>query len=279
MKLFIRAHDLGVKGIDQVVDKLNYYGLDGVQLVAYKVLDGVTYTKDGITPQIATEVGNKLAQAGKTIPLVGAYFNPVHSNSAKVQLSQDVFRSYVDVLDHLGADCVGSETGSFNDDKWTYHPQNRTDEALQTVIETFGGLAKYAQQQNKYIAMEGAFGHVCYSPERLKQAVDAINMPNVKIIFDLYNYLDISNVQERYDILRRGLQLFGKNITVFHIKDCVVQDGKLVQCPVGKGIFDYDQILQQIYKVQPEANLVFEGTVGDDIASSVEFIKQRLQKL
>lgn len=278
MKLFIRAHDLGVKGIDNVVDQLQNYGLDGVQLVAYKVLD-VPYAPDGITAPVASEVGNKLAAAGKTIPLVGAYFNPVHSNAAKVQLSKEVFRSYVDVLDQLGANCVGSETGSFNDDKWTYHPQNRTDSALQTVVETFGGLAKYAAQKNKFIAMEGAFGHVCYTPERLKQAVDQINMPNVKIIFDLYNYLDISNVEQRYDILQRGLQLFGKNIVVFHIKDCVVQGDKLVQCAVGKGIFDYDEILKQIYKVNPDANLVFEGTVGEDIAPSVKFIKQRLQEL
>lgn len=279
MKLFIRAHDLGVRGADEVVEKLNEYGLDGVQLVAYKVLDEVTYTKDGINAKIARDVGNKLAVAGKTVPLVGAYFNPVHSNAAKVQLSKDVFCSYVDVLDELGADCVGSETGSYNDDKWTYNPQNRTDGALDRVVNVFGELAAYAAKRNKFIAMEGAYNHVCHSPERLKQAIDAINAPNVRVIFDLYNYLYIGNVEERYDILRRGLQLFGKNITVFHLKDCVVDGDKLVQCPVGRGIFDYDKILRLIYQSNPDANLVFEGTVGSDIAESVKFIKQRLQNL
>ena len=41
MKLFIRAHDLGVTGEKEIVQKLCGLGLDGVQLVAYKA---VSYT-------------------------------------------------------------------------------------------------------------------------------------------------------------------------------------------------------------------------------------------
>jgi sugar phosphate isomerase/epimerase len=53
--------------------------------------------------------------------------------------------------------------------------------------------------------MEGAFGHVCHTPERLFEAVDKIGKKNIKFIFDLYNYLDISNVDIAYEILERGL--------------------------------------------------------------------------
>ena len=35
MKLCIRAHDLGVTGIDNVLRRLDELGLDGVQLVCY----------------------------------------------------------------------------------------------------------------------------------------------------------------------------------------------------------------------------------------------------
>ncbi len=43
MKLFIRAHDLGVTGEKKIVEQLCALGLDGVQLVAYKVLPDVVY--------------------------------------------------------------------------------------------------------------------------------------------------------------------------------------------------------------------------------------------
>ena len=279
MKLFIRAHDLGVKGIDNVVSKLNELELDGVQLVAYKVLDDVPYTPDGMTEAKAYEINNALAHAHKQIVLIGAYFNPVHSNKDKVATCIEVFKSYLKYAKALGCDMVGSETGSYNDDKWTYHPQNRTDEALMTVVETFQELADYAAEQGVNIAMEGAFGHVCYDVDRLKLAIDKINRPNVKVIFDLYNYLDISNVDSCYGILEKGLKTFGRQIEIFHIKDFTVVDGKLKQCAVGKGQLDFERILKAIYNSNPDAKLVFEGTVGDDVVYAVQFIKSKMEKL
>ena len=78
MKLFIRAHDLGVRNEDGIIEKLDAYGLDGVQLVAYKCLDGVTYTPGSVTAARAEQFRQKFAAAGKSVPLIGAYFNPVH---------------------------------------------------------------------------------------------------------------------------------------------------------------------------------------------------------
>lgn len=43
MKLCIRGHDLGVTGIGPIRDKLTAYGLDGVQLVAYKSCPDLAY--------------------------------------------------------------------------------------------------------------------------------------------------------------------------------------------------------------------------------------------
>ena len=108
-------------------------------------------------------------------------------------------------------------------------------------------------------------------------AVKTIGADNIRFIFDLYNYLDGSNIDKMYDILEEGLQTFGDRICVFHIKDCTVnEDGSLKQCGVGKGIFDYGRILSEIKKVCPDANLVFEGTTGEDIAPAVAHIKERL---
>lgn len=275
MKLFIRAHDLGVKGEENVVAKLNEYDIIGVQLVAYKCLDDIAYAPGAMTKSRAEAFASTFKAAGKTVPLIGAYFNPVHPNEEKIKNGIAVFKDYLKLSHDLGCDVVGSETGSYNGDKWTYHPQNRTEEAVQRVISTFSELADYAQDCGSYIGMEGAFGHVCWNVETLERAVKTIARPNIKIIFDLYNYLDASNVNERYDILAKGLQTFGDRIVVFHIKDCVIaEDGSLKQVGVGKGIFDYSRIIPEIRKVCPDANLVFEGTTGDDIPDAVAHLKQ-----
>ncbi len=277
MRLLIRAHDLGVTGAEKVAERLCGLGLDGVQLVAYKVLPDVAYAPGAIDAARARQVNQVFAGADKSVPLIGAYFNPVHPNEEKVKNGILIFQDYLRLVHDFGCDTVGSETGSCNGDPWIYHPGNRTDETLARVVRTFSELCDYAQDYGAYVGMEGAFGHVCYDVACLARAVKEMGRKNIRIIFDLYNYLDASNVDKRYDILAQGLQTFGDRIHIFHLKDCVVKDdGSLEQCGVGKGIFDYTRILSEIKKVCPDANLVFEGTTGADIPDAIAHIRERL---
>ena len=246
MQIAFRTHDLGVKGLENAIDKLRACGISAVQLVAYKFLDEIKYAPDELDGLNTTAIGTALADAGISVPLIGAYFNPVHSDKQKVERGISVFKEYLKYSANLGCNIVGSETGSFNDDKWTYNPLNRTEEALQTVIATFKELAAYAQSVGAFVGMEGAAGHVCWNVATLKRAIDAIGADNVKVIFDLYNYLDGENYARYLDILDEGLEVFKGKIHIFHIKDCVFEDGKLRQVAPSKGMFDFEKILSKM---------------------------------
>lgn len=274
MQIAFRTHDLGVKGAEAAVEKCKQCGIDAVQLVAYKFIDEIAYKPDALTAEAAEELGKALKDGGITVGLIGAYFNPVHSNKEKVANCKAVFKDYLKYSSLLGCNIVGSETGSFNDDKWTYNPLNRTEEALQTVIETFTELADYAKECGAYIGMEGAAGHVCWNVATLKRAVDGVNRPNVKVIFDIYNYLDESNHASYLQILEEGLKTFAGKIVVFHLKDYIMQDGKVKQVVPGKGLFDYPAILSRIKAYDKDAVLVLEGTTGENIVPCAEYVKK-----
>lgn len=274
MQIAFRTHDLGVKGLENAIDKAKICGISAVQLVVYKFMDEVKYSAGALDETNSAAIGGALKAAGISVPLIGAYFNPVHSNKEKVANSIAVFKDYLKYSKNLGCNIVGSETGSFNDDKWTYNPLNRTEEALQTVITTFKELAAYAKEVGAFVGMEGAAGHVCWNVATLKRAVDAINADNIKVIFDIYNYLDASNYNNYLEILDEGLKTFD-NIVVFHIKDCVFEDGKLKQVAPGKGMFDFDKILSRIKKYDENAVLVLEGTTGEDIIPCIKFINKK----
>lgn len=279
MKIMVRAHDLGVKGEDNIVKKLCEWDLDGIQLVAYKSIDGVSYSEGSLDHKRARQIAKTLTEAGKKIALVGAYFNPVHPNTDKAKHGVSMFKEYLSLSESLGCPVVGSETGSFMGDPWGYHPDNRTEDARKTVAERFRSLADYATRYGACVAIEGAFNHVCHSPDVLSDTVSEIGRDNVKVIFDLYNYLDISNYTEAYSILHRGHELFGGNILLYHVKDFAVADGRLTQCAVGKGILDYERILAEICAYNSDATLVLEGTVGDDIPESVKYLKRIISKI
>lgn len=282
MKIVVRAHDLLTSGsyfssADQMAAQLKGLGLDGVQMVAYKAFENIKYQLGSISAKNAEQIGETFLKNNLSIPLIGAYFNPVHSNAAKVAAGKEIFGDYLKVAKNFGCSAVGSETGSFNDDKWTYHPQNRTDEALTTVTQCFTDLADEAAQSGVNIAVEGAAGHVCYDTDRLSRLIQQIDRPNVKVIFDLYNYLDDNNHQSCYHILDKGLKTF-KDILCFHIKDFVLEGGKVKQCPVGQGVFDFDRIVDSILSYNADSVFVFEGTTGEHLPRSIDFLKEKILK-
>lgn len=280
MKLYIRAHDLGVKDIDPIAEKLVEYGLDGVQFVAYKALSDVKQSVGSFTSSHAEKVAKTLENVNKTIPLIGAYFNPVHPDLNKREAGIALFKEYLGYAKELGSGFVGSETGSCLGEPWAYHPDNRTEASYSTVVDTFRDLADYAKDCGVSIAMEGAFGHVAYNVKKLDEIVRRINRDNIRIIFDLYNYLAPENYQDAYEILEEGLETFGDRILLFHIKDFRVdENGALKQVPVGQGILDFDRILGRIYRHNKDAILVFEGTTGEALPESIRFIKEKIKSL
>ena len=275
----IRAHDLGVKGAENITERLGELGLDGVQLVAYKSVEGITYTEGALDMAHATEIGDTLKNAGKEVALVGAYFNPVHPNREKAQHGVRMFAEYLSLAGALGATAVGSETGSYMGDPWGFHPDNSRLEAREMVADTFRYLANLGATYGVSVGIEGAYNHVCSTPDVLNEVIKRINRDNVRVIFDLYNYLSDSNYESAYEILKRGHELFGEQILLYHIKDFNVVDGKLVQCGVGRGVLDYQRIISEIYKVNPDATLVLEGTVGEDIAHAVLHVRSIIKEI
>lgn len=270
---------MGVKGLQPAIDKCKASGISAVQLVAYKFLEEIKYAPNVLNDENSKVIGAALKEAGIDVPLIGAYFNPVHSDKQKVANCKHIFKDYLTYSKNLGCNIVGSETGSFNDDKWTYNPLNRTPEALATVIETFSELADYAKSVGANVGMEGAAGHVCYDVATLNKAIKAINADNIKVIFDIYNYLDASNYKNYLEIFDEGLKTFDGKILLFHIKDCVFEEGKLKQVAPGKGMFDFDKILKKIKSYDKDAYLVLEGTTGADIEPCKNFIQQVWNKV
>lgn len=273
MKLCIRAHDLGGKGTENILRDLDALGIDGVQMVCYKAYDDIAYAPGAITAEKAAQIGKDFAENGKMIPLVGAYFNPVHSNREKAQRCFTVFAEYLQHCRSLDCQFVGSETGSYSDDPWVYHPRNRTEEGISAVVDTFSRLCDIAAEHGSMVAMEGAAGHVCYDVATLAEARRRIGKPT-KVIFDLFNYLDEGNQFDYLSILEEGLRTFAGEILLFHMKDCRLVAGQAPQqVPLGTGDFDMEAILRRIKAYDENAVLTLEGTTGEHISHAVNTIK------
>lgn len=275
MKIGVRVHDFGKSNPKTLASQAKKVGFDGVQLVLNKALENETGLPGTLSKEKAEKIAAEFHQQGLDICMLGAYFNPVHSNKELVQTNIAKFKEHLKYALNFQAGYVGTETGSYNDDKWTYHPQNRTEEAYREVKNIFENLAQYAQKVHARIALEGAYGHCMYEPKVLKRLIDEIDSPSVYVTVDLYNYLSAENYRNYKKIFEECLQLFAGKIVIFHLKDFIIEDGKLKQVAIGKGWFDYDYLMDRIMATNPEAYLVFEGSKPEDMEESFRFIKSK----
>ncbi|MBR4011866.1 MAG: sugar phosphate isomerase/epimerase [Spirochaetaceae bacterium] len=275
MTLCIRPHDVGKDTPEALAEKIHALGFQGVQLAIAKAIKDQNGNPDTLTEDICKEIKAGFNKHNVEIPLLGAYFNPVHSNKEKVKAGAEKFADHLRKAHLFGAKYVASETGSYNDEPWIYHPKNQTEEAFEEVYSVFKPLADVAKEAGSFLTVEGAWGHCMYCPAQMERLVKALDNGNIRITVDIYNYLYEKNYEQRFDILDECLDRFGDKIAVFHIKDFNVNpDGTLREVGIKDGIMGWDKMLPKIKKAVPNALLVFEGM--KDLENSLEIFKSYL---
>lgn len=275
MTLCIRPHDVGKDTPEALAEKIHALGFQGVQLAIAKAIKDQNGNPDTLTEDICKEIKAGFNKHNVEIPLLGAYFNPVHSNKEKVKAGAEKFADHLRKAHLFGAKYVASETGSYNDEPWIYHPKNQTEEAFEEVYSVFKPLADIAKEAGSFLTVEGAWGHCMYCPAQMERLVKALDNGNIRVTVDIYNYLYEKNYEQRFDILDECLDRFGDKIAVFHIKDFNVNpDGTLREVGIKDGIMGWDKMLPKIKKAVPNALLVFEGM--KDLENSLEIFKSYL---
>lgn len=279
MEIGIRAHDLGKNTITGLLDKAKEFGFENLQLVFKKGFIDSDGNPVPFNEENAKIVAEELKKRNLHVAMLGAYFNPVHSNKELVKENTEYFEEHLRLAHILDCKYVGTETGSYNDDKWTYNPKNQTEEGYLETMKTFTHLKDVAEKYNTTLLMEPAWGHVIFSVDQLKRAIDELHSPKVKVTIDIFNLIYLGNYKKYKEIFENALATFKEDVKIIHLKDFYVKDDKIVQCGLGKGIIDFDFIVSTVYKYSPNATLVFEGVTGDDIKPSLKLIDTIVKKL
>jgi len=268
-KIGIRAHDVATTSASALAAKITDLGFDGAQLVVKKAL----------TEPVNFDNPSALKEAFRNLPILmlGAYFNPVHPDPNVREEGIAAFKSHLHLAQALNVPYVGMETGSLMGSPWGYLPENHLPQTLDQVIAVFADLLKTAEQTHTMIALEGAWAHVVYSPQKVREVLDRLANPHLFVTVDLFNFLHPGNHEERMVIFEDCLRLFKNEIVIYHLKDYQVQSGQLKQVGLGQGIMDFKQIIKRIRKETPNAFLIFEGVTGDDIPASLSLIRQLLK--
>lgn len=277
MKIGIRGHDLGKRenGLElaKAAKKANFTSM---QLVLHKALDGVSGESSTLTKEFANQIKVAFEQNNIEIIMLGAYFNIIEGK--KVQADIDKFKEHLKLAKEFGCSIVGSETGSYSNGR-IYDHRTNTKEAYDTVLKVVRELVAVAEENDVYVAIEAAWYHVISNCKLVKKLLDDIHSNHLKVIFDLFNLVNIDNYKKQREIIDEAFDLYGEKIVLVHAKDFVVNGKALKQVPLGEGLYDYDYLIKKLAQEKPHMTIIFEGITGENkINNSYKFIKNKVEK-
>lgn len=278
MQLGIRLHDTTKLPFEERIAQVHQLGFCCGHLALSKVIDEFPTTDEALTPGLAMYIRNVFARNQVDIAVLGCYLNLANPN--KEQLAETVHRymAHIRFASWLGCGVVGTETGAPNE-TYSYTPECHTEEALQLFTENLRPIVEYAEKMGVVVAIEPVYRHIVSNPKRARKVLDEINSPNLQIIFDPVNLLDIENYTEQKSVIAEAIELLGADVAVMHLKDFAVRDGKMLSMGCGLGQMDYGPVLKFMKERKPFIHATLEDTQPENNQRVKHFITRKYEEV
>lgn len=278
MQLGIELHDTKKLPIEERAAQVHQLGFTCVHLTISKDMDEFPATDEALTPGLAMYIKNIFAKNQVDIAVLDCHLNLADPDKKQLEETMHRYMAHIRFASWLGCGVVSTETGAPNETD-AFIPEYHTEEALHTFIKNLRPIVKYAQKMGVVVAIEPVYRHVVCDAMRARRMLDEIDSPNLQIIFDPVNLLDISNYGDRQALIAEAIELLGPDIAVIHLKDCAVRDGKLLSMGCGLGEMDYKPILKFIKEHKPYIHTILEDTRPENNQRVKHYITRKYEEL
>lgn len=279
MQLGIRLHDIHTKlgpefqTMEKRAQTARGEGFTCVHLAYSKVIKGYTFDDCALTEGLAKYTRRVFEGQGLDVAVLGCYLNLAHPDPDKLKEIQSRYYGHLRVASLLGAGVVGTETGAPNA-QYKMDANTHSEEALDTFIRGLAPVVERAEKCGVTMAIEPVWKHIVYSPDRAVKVLEAIQSPNLRIIFDPVNLLYPGNLDERGKVIGEAMEKLCDRIAVVHLKDCVPDGDDLKSIAAGTGVMDYKEILKFIKARKPYIHTTLENTTDENAVSSRMYLQE-----
>ncbi len=278
MRIGIRAHDVKADTFEQLVEEINREGFHCCQLALSKAIKEFPTNKEAMTPGMALYMKEVFAKNSVDVAVLGCYLNLANPDKEQLADIIDTYKRHIRFASLLGCGLVGTETGACNTE-YKFEPFSHTEEALEIFIKGLRQVVEYAEKLGVIVGIEPVHKHIMNNAKRTRQVLDAINSPNLQVIFDPVNLLNEENYMNHEEIIKEFVELNGKEIAIIHAKDFVIKDGVLKSVPSGQGMLNNDLLLSYIKKEKPFIHVLLEDTKPENAMQSREFMENKYASL
>lgn len=276
MQLGIRLHDIKKASLAERLAIAKEQGFTCGHLALSKVISEYPVDDGALTPGYALYLKRLFAEYGLDVAVLGCYLNLANPNEESLRKITHRYMAHIRFASLLGVGVVGTETGAPNEE-YKYEERNHSEESLAIFIRNLRPVVEYAEKMGVIMAIEPVYKHIVCNAKRARHVLDEIGSPNLEIIFDPVNLLDIGNYKERENIIEEAIDVLGDDIAMVHIKDFIVEDGKLKSVAAGTGEMDYTQIIRFIKERKPYIHVTLENTVPENAVEARTYIQKLWQ--
>lgn len=275
----MRGHDLGGKqNFDEFLSKVKENKINSVQLAFKKSISDIDFSLGNFNNGLAKFISDNLKKNDIHVAVLGCYINPTNPIESKRQEAVNVFIEHLKYARRLGADMVGTETGRY-DANFKIVPYTYTEGAYQLLLKSMREIVSAAEKLGVIVGVEPVATHTIYSPEMMQRFLRDINSPNVEVILDPVNLLNIDNYQQQEIVIDKAFEYFGDKITVIHIKDAKVEDGEVKFAQVGEGFFNYENLFKHLKAKKPHITMLVENSNESRYKSDCEYLMNIYNKV
>lgn len=272
MQFGIRLHDAIKAPLEERLKAVKEQGFACAHLALSKVISENSVAESALTPGYAMYLKRLFDKYELDVAVLGCYLNLANPDPEKLKAIQNKYMANIRFAAHLGVGVVGTETGAPNLE-YKFEDACWNEESLQIFIKNLRPVVKYAEQMGVLMAIEPVVRHIVCNPVRARRVLDEINSPNLRIILDPVNLLEIYNYEKQDEILDEAVELLGKDVAVLHVKDFVIKDGKLVSVPVGQGMCHWERVIPYMKKEKPFMHATLENTSPDNAVAALKHIQ------
>jgi sugar phosphate isomerase/epimerase len=278
LQIGIRLHDTKDLYLEERLEEVSKQGFCCGHLAISKVLEPYYAKNAALTPGFAQYLKAIFEKNKISIAVLGCYLNVATPDLEAYKKIQKTYEAHIRFASQLGCGVVGTETGAPNL-AYKFEEACHSEEALNLFIERFRPIVEYAEKMGVLIAIEPVYKHIVYSAKQARKVLDQIQSPNLRIILDPVNLLDISNYEKQDEIIREAIELLHEEIDVVHIKDFIVENNQLKAVAAGEGLMDYKRLLGYLKQNKPYIQATLENTNPQNAETAREYIETLWQQV
>lgn len=266
LQLGLRLHDGEPLPLEQLLGLVRRKGFSCVHMALSKSMKEYPCTPSALTAGYAGYLRRQFAENGLDIAVLGNYLNLADPDEAALADIKERYYAHICFAALLGCSMVGTETGAPNS-AYAPCPECRSDAALLTLCRNLKDVVRCAERYGVTVAIEPVARHIVWNPARCRAVLDEIGSPNLQVLFDPVNLLDETNYEAREEIFAEAIEALGRDITMLHLKDFVIENGALRSVGAGTGEMDYTSIMRFVKKEKPFLYATFEDTTPENAES------------